>query len=81
MTRRHFCHLGDPLRHSWDTVILGLCVISHNSGPVGICKGYKFTAGSTTSHIVKIALNVSFFQVTWADGNEGYGKHYFEYNH
>ena len=21
------------------------------------------------------------FQVTWADGNEGYGKHYFEYNH
>ena len=28
----------------------------------------------------KINLTI-LFQVTWADGNEGYGKHYFEYNH
>ena len=26
-------------------------------------------------------LLTGVLQVTWADGHEGYGKHYFEYNH
>lgn len=30
----------------------------------------------------KYELNlISPFQVTWVDGDEGYGKHYFEFNH
>ena len=36
---------------------------------------------SSSSIIRHFKPNVFLFQVTWSDADEGYGKHYFEFNH
>ena len=37
--------------------------------------------GESLCHLVRLDFNDLMFQVRWGDSYDGYGEHYWEYNH